>query len=331
MKNKFTLLLLIVGFLYQCQTPQPTNNEPAQAKGFTVSGRKLIDANGNEFVIKGVNHPIVWFKETAYNAMDDVARKNNNAVRIVWDTNGDLNLLDKTISKCIELKMIPIVELHDATGDSTKTKLLEMASYFTKPNVKTIIDKYSKYIMINIANEWGNHSVTSNYWLDAYKAAIDTIRNAGYEQTIWVDAPGWGQNIYPIIEFGNELIKHDRKQNILFDIHMYGSWNNVDTLNMNLQKVYDSNLPLVVGEFGYNHNNGDNNLGCKVNHKAVIAKCNELGYGYMPWSWTGNNKENAWLDLVDIADWQTLTTWGQEIYQGQTGITATARKASVFE
>lgn len=22
-----------------------------------------------------------------------------------------------------------------------------------------------------------------------------------------------------------------------------------------------------------------------------------LGYGYMPWSWTGNNQENKWLDL----------------------------------
>lgn len=50
----------------------------------------------------------------------------------------------------------------------------------------------------------------------------------------------------------------------------------------------------------------------------------------MPWSWTGNNKANKWLDLVEAGDWKTLTWWGKQVISGKGGITETAKKASVF-
>ena len=68
--------------------------------------------------------------------------------------------------------------------------------------------------------------------------------------------------------------------------------------------VYPKNLPLIVGEFGYNYDNGHNNLRCKADHRQILATCHLLGYGFMPWSWTGNNHEHAWLDMVDSKDWK---------------------------
>ena len=46
---------------------------------------------------------------------------------------------------------------------------------------------------------------------------------------------------------------------------------------------------------------------------------------------TGNNHENAWLDMVDSKDWKTPTWWGREVIEGTDGIRQTAIRAKVFE
>ena len=298
---------------------------------FTVSERKLLDANGNEFIIRGVNNPHVWYPEEAYEALPVIASHKNNTVRIVWEMDGEIDLLDKILNKCIKLKMIPMVELHDATGDSTQAKLLELANYFVRHDVMDVLLKYEKYLLLNIANEWGNHFVSNEYWRDSYNKAVNIIRNAGYKTTIVIDAPGWGQNIEPILKYAHDVTDNDPLENILYSIHMYGSWNYEDTLSMRLQEIKDKNIPLIVGEFGYNFQDGDNNLGCKVNHLAVLEKCHELGIGILPWSFTGNSGGNEWLDLVDVNDWRTFTWWGEQVYYGEYGIMENAEMASVFK
>lgn len=301
-----------------------------QNDGFTVLGRKLIDAKGNEFIIQGVNNPNIWYPKKAYEALPAIAENNVNTVRIVWQTHGELSLLDSIIAKCIELKMIPMLELHNVTGNSTAVALLQMAGYYVRPDVKAVLDKYKEYILINIANEWGDHNTTGKYWCNSYKRVIDRIRNAGYETTIVIDAPGWGQNITPILDYANELTEYDTLNNILYSVHMYGSWNDEDTIREMLQEAYSKEIPLIVGEFGYNFQNGNNNLKCKVNQQVILEKCYELGYGILPWSWTGNSGGNEWLDLVNSNDWETLTPWGKMVFEGKYGIKNNAKKASVF-
>lgn len=41
------------------ETKDPTTEaqEPVSQTGFMVSGTKLLDANGNEFIMRGINHP----------------------------------------------------------------------------------------------------------------------------------------------------------------------------------------------------------------------------------------------------------------------------------
>lgn len=321
---KFSFLALFVLFLF---------SSTSFAKGcFTTKKDKLLDANGKEFVIKGMNNPHAWFGDKAYDALENIADIKANCVRVVWQSrNSEVSELEKIIKKCIELEMIPMVELHDATGNPTQERLLKMAEYYASPEVSAMLKKYEKYLLINIANEWGDHSVTSEHWLKCYSAAIDVLRTAGYKTTIVVDGPGWGQNIVPILEAGNDLVKNDKLHNVLFSIHMYGSWNDPEKIKNDLSKAKSLKLPLIVGEFGYNSDNGNNNLGCKVDHKVILEMCTHLNYGYMPWSWTGNNKENAWLDICNIGDWKTLTWWGKEVVEGPMGITATAKKTTIFE
>ena len=111
---------------------------------------------------------------------------------------------------------------------------------------------------------------------------------------------------------------------------MHGSGNNAQDIIDKLTAAKELNLPLIVGEFGYNYDNGNNNLKCKTDHRTIMKTCKQLGYGFMPWSWTGNNKENAWLDIVDHRDWKTPTQWGNEVIDGENGIRQTAVTANVF-
>jgi mannan endo-1,4-beta-mannosidase len=304
---------------------------PMSGQVFTIQGTRLLDANNNEFVIRGVNNPHVWFPVKSNKALERIAALNSNTVRIVWETKGKPGALKKAVEKCIALNIIPMVELHDATGDSTAEKLLQMAAYYARTDVRDVLLANEKYLLLNIANEWGNHRVTSEHWRDSYMKAVELLRNAGYRTTIVIDAPGWGQNLGPILQCGKELLDYDPLHNLLFSVHMYGSWNDQQRIDDELQKAFDASLPLIVGEFGYNFNQGNNNLHCRVDHTAILRKCHELNYGYMPWSWTGNNEENAWLDLVAKRDWKTLTWWGQQVFESENGISKTAKRATVFD
>ena len=59
-------------------------------EGFRTQDTQLIDATGHPFVIVGVNNPPAWFREKAYQALDDIAATGANAVRIVWQTRGQV-------------------------------------------------------------------------------------------------------------------------------------------------------------------------------------------------------------------------------------------------
>ena len=145
-------------------TTKPT--QPTQPPGpittdgyFTAKNGKLYDANGKEFLIRGVNSAHLWFdnfdRDYAYKSLLPISKTNSNTVRIVWGLNLQgmpVGQLEKIIKRVIELKMIPMVELHDATGSSDVNSLINCAKWF-KDNMSLFL-RYKKYVLINIANEW---------------------------------------------------------------------------------------------------------------------------------------------------------------------------------
>ena len=51
--------------------------------GFSVQGGKLVEGNGTPFIMRGVNHAHVWYKDTTPQALRDIASTGSNTVRIV--------------------------------------------------------------------------------------------------------------------------------------------------------------------------------------------------------------------------------------------------------
>jgi mannan endo-1,4-beta-mannosidase len=299
-------------------------------KSFYTRDGKLFDATDSVFIIRGVNNPHIWFPEQSFSALDTIAGYRCNAVRIVWALNGEPEDLRAIIERVVELKMIAIPEIHDPTGSDDISDLEAAALYWVRDDVKSILNEFKPYIILNIANEWMAGG-DADLWFTGYKSAISIIRNAGLHHCLLIDAAGWGQDLGPTKRHAGELLAHDPQSNLIFAVHMYGYWNDNEKIDTELNYFIDNKLTLVVGEFGYDYSSGENNLGCRVDAPFLLRKCDENGIGYLPWSWTGNNEQNQWLDMVSPNDWETLTPWGELVLCGEHGIYKTARTCSIFE
>jgi mannan endo-1,4-beta-mannosidase len=297
------------------------------AVGFTISGKNLIDANGSAFIPVGVSNPHIWFDTDAYNAIPDLANnKRVNCVRVVWTRSGSATRLDQILTQYENYKIVPMVELHDGTGSDNPADLNANAQWYA--NNKWVFTNHQRTVLINIGNEWSTNA-TDTQWRDAYKTAITTIRNSGIVTTLVCDGPAYGQKSSGALNYGQELLNYDPQHNLLFSIHMYVVWNNANDIYNAMASFSSKNLPLVIGEFGWNYNNGNNNLGCKVDHKLLMQYANQFGYGTLAWSLKGNDSANAWLDLT--TDWRSVTSpWGNDVFWGPYGTYNRAKTASIF-
>lgn len=315
-------------------SPEPSEEAPADkphegAEGFYVSGTKLYDANGNEFVMRGINHPHSWFKDKDDIALAAIAETGANCVRIVCGdgqqySRDSAETLSRLVERCKALEMIAILEVHDITGKDELSVLEKTVDYWIE--VKDALIGNEAYVLLNIANEWVG-TWDSDIWTQGYTAAIPRLREAGIKNTIIVDAAGWGQYAKSISDGGEEVFAADPLQNTMFSIHMYGSAGKNDrVIRQNLARVTEKGLCVIVGEFGYNHSDGD------VDEAFIMQYCGENDIGYLGWSWKGNGGGVEYLDIALEWDGSRLSEdWGVNLIEGDTGIRKTSEKCSVFE
>ncbi|MBC8083407.1 MAG: RICIN domain-containing protein [Hymenobacter sp.] len=311
----------------------------AWSQGFTIAGNELRDANGNNFVMKGINIPLAWFTNDVNGNIANIRRNTNaNTLRIVVSTSTPDAAWQTCVQNCIANKMIPMVELHSVTGSNSTADLQRMAVWWASKAPFLTRADISKYVLVNIANEWGDWFMSSptndppgTVWRDAYITAVRTIRNAGINTTIVVDAPGYGQDnkVNTLLSYAPAVQAADPRRNVLFSLHMYCEWS-VDgnsTVTTQLAQVKNAGVPIMVGEFGYQHSEGSGT--CDINESQIISTCQANGIGWLAWSWKGNGGDVAYLDLS--RDWTgaSLTAWGNTVVNGSNG-TKTAATASVF-
>ena len=309
------------------------------SQGFYVQGNQLRDANGNNFVMKGINIPTAWFVSDVNNNIANIKNSTNaNTFRIVINTSTADNAWMTSVERCIENDVIPMVELHDVTGSNSPADLQNMANWWASKAWFLTRSDISRYILINIANEWGdwymsspNHSPSQTVWRDAYINAIQTIRNAGINTTLVVDAPGYGQDNQgsTLLNYASAVQAGDPSHNILFSIHMYCEWSmgGNSSVASTLPAIKNAGIPIMIGEFGYQHSESGGT--CDINESQIINTAQSNGIGWLAWSWKGNGGGVSYLDLSN--DWAgtNLTGWGNTVVWGSNG-TQTAQTASVF-
>ena len=274
MKNYklFNLLVLLVFLLVKTGSAQVSRPGINSGTGFFILDGKLYDASGNEFIPIGANTAVFWQSEAnAMKSFPDIKKAGANCVRIISMTNDPVNSWSwqsnfakqkACVKASIDNKLIPILEFHDVTcgnGYETDTEgknLKKCVDYWCTPNLVSLCKEYEKYLIVNIANEWGPANVT---YSDSYKKAITALRSAGIKNTLLIDAGGCGQNPTTILNFGQELLNFDPEQNVLFSIHFYGNWMTKEKpkavwqyyVEDYLQLFKTKKLPVIVGEFGW--------------------------------------------------------------------------------
>jgi len=301
--------------------------QPASAAvGLHISGRNIVEANGQTFVMRGVSHEHTWFANQT-GSFANIKRLGANTVRVVlsggrWTANSVTDVAN-VVSLCKQNRLICVLEDHDTTGfgeDGAAYSLDQAVNYWI--SVKSALVGQENWIVINIGNEpIGNNN--PGQWTSATAAAIQKMRTNGFQHLLMVDAPNWGQDWQFVMrDTAQTVLNADNQHNTVLSIHMYDVFNTAAAITSYLDAIQSKGWPLVIGEFGWQRSSNN------VDHETVMAQAVARNLGYLGWSWAGNN--DPYLDMTVNFDVNQLTSWGQRIFNGTNGIKATAKEATMY-
>lgn len=291
----------------------------------------LLEANGTPFVMRGVNAAHVWYPDKTDQTLKDIAARGANTVRLVlangvrWTRTDEATVRD-LIAKTKAAKLIAVLEVHDTTGYGEQggaSTLDQAVDYWV--SIKNALIGQEDYVIVNIGNEPLGNGQAGSIWVDGHKNAIAKLRAAGIKNTLMVDGANWGQDWQGIMKSNAaQVFASDPLRNTVFSVHMYAVYATESSVNDYLNAFRSARLPIVVGEFGNAHQ------GQPVAATAIMRLAQQYGIGYLAWSWSGNGGGDEPLDMVNGFNGASLTPWGSLAFNDANGITATAKRASIF-
>src|SRR4051812_5969417 len=307
MKRQLTLVAAVVVALVASVL---TFTGPAfAATGLHISGQNIVEANGQKFIMRGINHEHTWFANQT-SSFANIKATGANTVRVVlsggrWTANTASDVAN-VVSLCKANRLICVLEDHDTTGygeDSAAYTLDQAVDYWI--SLKDVLAGQENYIVINIGNEpIGN--TNPGQWTSATAAAVRRMRSNGFQHLLMVDAPNWGQDWSNTMrDNAQPVLDADSQHNTVLSIHMYDVYNTAATIKDYLNQIEAKGWPLVIGEFGW-HQSASN-----VDDQTVMSEAVARGLGYLGWSWAGNN--DPYLDMTVNFDPAQLSTWGVRI------------------
>lgn len=165
---------------------------PVIVKGsFYVDGTKLMDANGKEFVMRGVNYPFAWYKDVENTVIPAAKRIGCNTIRISISNGQKFTYSDKSevrnlIRLCEDNKLVCVLCVHDALGSNQISDLDNTVDYWK--GIKDILAGHESTVIVNISNEWvAQWAEGTAVWEEGYVKAIKELREAGIKNTLMVD------------------------------------------------------------------------------------------------------------------------------------------------
>lgn len=298
--------------------------EEAGKGTFYIKGRHLYDPCGERVILMGPNKMVYWNDRTGLSSFAEIAKTGANTVRIVWTTQGEAEELDRVLRNAYRHQLIPIIELHDATGDWSK--LPRLIEYWVREDIAAVIAKHERYTLVNIGNEVGD-KITEEAFLAGYTEAVTRLREAGYRMPLMIDAPDWGKDINMLRSQGPKLMAIDPLRNLIFSVHMWWPkmWGySEERVRREIEASVAQALPLVIGEFG---NRWDDTEGGAIPWRTIVTTALEHEVGFLPWSWGPGNQPQKHLDMSADGTFEGLAGWGLEVMmEGPFAIAKHARR-----
>ena len=324
--------------------------------GFHTDGVRLLDANGNEFLMRGYNYSYAWQKEYWDAAFKTAKKYNCNALRIQLsdgqkDLGGycDADHVSNLIKSCKDNHFIGVFNVQDTGGGNEPKVLLHAADYWV--GIKNAVIGQEKYCIVNIGNEWMESpgrdcngvwgEYQKNLWSNTYIEAVRRIRSAGIKNTLMIDCNGYGQYADIIWKEGLRILDEDKKYfkdgkpNIIFSIHFYEKacyWDyekgTGSRVAHSIDKALSIGAPVCIGEYAYSRKSEE----WKMDWETIQDYSKTMNIGYLGWSFTGNSDaESQGLDMFSKDGTQMYKNGVCIILHPNDGIQATSDICSVYE
>ena len=289
---------------------EPSEQKPAN---FKVEGSKILDLDGNELLLKGVNinGPGWCFSR---GTMQDVSLIVDvwkfNSVRLCaatkWDSwaknynNNATDNFDTIIKAFTEKGIVVIIENHDYTGIWPTNEPQRLNSSDVAPPLSDHIAWWvdlaerfgdNPYVWFNIMNEPGSgcDQQQAEKWFDVHDQVIAAVRAAGTDNIIVCDEYDYGQGggymdrgtgwCSAVIRKGPALsAKYD---NLVFSLHPYGWTDGKSRFDAYLNDAKELGLCVIFGEYGVATNSlAGSNATYNMFNAAI-----EHNIGRMYWAW----------------------------------------------
>ena len=160
-----------------------------------TSGKYILGPCNDTLILKGVNYaPYNYGYSPNQLNLNQIGLSKANCVRMPWYLNAgttpnvvytNLVKLDSALSKCIQQKMIAIVDLHDQTCQNNPSNVSTLAQWWVQPAILTLINKYKHSFILNIVNEalyvdWASSPTTAlTTFTQTYAGIISNLRTNG--------------------------------------------------------------------------------------------------------------------------------------------------------
>lgn len=317
MNRLFTLLLMAVAAL------------AASAEGsFSVSGRKILDAGGNEFMMRGVNYSWCWQRGHEYSVIPAAKRIGANIIRIQLGDGQQFyrpsaSELEELIALCEQHRLVAMFNTHDETGSDNVDDLRRAAAFWI--DMKDVLNRHLSTVIVNISNEWYGSWGNADAWADGYKTVIPMMRQAGLRNMLVVDCAGYGQWPRSMFLKGDEVARADELHNTVLSMHLYQDAAGTDRdVRSHIDNAQSLSVPVIIGEFAYRHK------GCDVAWQTILDYSLEKRMGWLGWSWTGNGGGAEECDMFASYDDSQYLPNGTCIVKGRGGIAETSEECLVF-
>ena len=348
MKNSFLKKLLAITSIGLFATTAFALSPPYIQFFWSVQDGKLLDPNGNPFIFRGVTVEQNLAPDKALQAIKDAAVLGANAVQV--EINGNVYRQEQMITgaqltaiieTCKASKVVCVLEPNDVAGypDAAGAGIpATAASFWNWPGIREAIQGQQRYIILGFGNQYLSYMPAQEYVARMSTYLNDFTSYPLNKFVIMVDASGWGQDAdKAMYEFAKQWPNNGANSNlpyIIYSVDMFSAYTNPQIVRDYIASFAAIKAPLVIGGFGPTVYYHPHNIGLHpavvydLPEDSVMYYAEQYGTGYFGWSWSGNRIPG--LDIVNNWNANSLTTWGNLLFNSSAGIKATAKIASIY-
>jgi len=275
---------------------------PVPSNTMRVSGRQLLDACGQPFVVRGVEQ-ILGNQLPEGNdwlgIVREIAATGANAVRILPSVNTlTTENVDEILTFIGEQGMVAFIDP------------LNGHDWYAQDDVRAMLKKHERFLIIDAYGEPQYDDIEK--WQAEAKDALVRMRALGYEVPFTVYANQFGRGLPSLFDYGAEILAADPLHNTFLGWQAY--WGNNGyyqehygyTLSEAVDAIVDSGLPI---QMGLDHITDMPST--EADYGTLMQGAEENGIGWLWWDFY--NPYGAENNLSQDGTAENLTATGSDV------------------